>query len=147
MKIDDISIKARLSVFSIEDLKACKYPNLVAEVKETTYSICTIAAHMGLSGGYRKENDSEVWDKLTGTQDIFASEIVGLMSLFNVSLDYLFSSELEMQCGKPAAYWRWLEAREKMEAERSRRRFIDEIERAKNQTIFIGIYEGFSHFK
>ena len=52
-------MKKKVSELTIEDLRHFKYPNLLAEVKETTYSICTIADHMGLPRPYRKENDPE----------------------------------------------------------------------------------------
>ena len=48
---------------SNEFLSRCKYPNLIAEVMETTLSICTIAEYMEL-GRYRKEDDAEVWGML-----------------------------------------------------------------------------------
>lgn len=43
---------------SVEQLKHLKYSNLMAELIESRYSICTVADHMGL--GRRKEDDSEV---------------------------------------------------------------------------------------
>lgn len=46
----------RLSDLTIMDLKKYKYPNLMAEVKETTYSICTIAEHMGLENQNQENN-------------------------------------------------------------------------------------------
>lgn len=52
----------RLSELTNEMLSTYKYPNLMAEVKESTYSICTIAEHIGL-GRYRKEDDSKVWSR------------------------------------------------------------------------------------
>lgn len=38
----------RLSELTNEMLSTYKYPNLMAEVKESTYSICTIAEHIGV---------------------------------------------------------------------------------------------------
>lgn len=58
--------KRDLFCLTNEELNNLKYPNLIAEVRETTYSICTIADHMGLPKPYRKEDDAETWDKLTG---------------------------------------------------------------------------------
>lgn len=98
---------------TIEELKQFKYPNLMAEVQETTYSICTIADHMGLTP-YRKEDDPEVWDKLTGKTEILTSESIRLAYLFGVSLEYLFSKELEVIKNKTAAYWRWFKERERV---------------------------------
>lgn len=79
-------MEKRVSELTIDDLRLFKYPNLMAEVKETTYSICTIAEHMGLPGPYRKENDPETWGKLTGRTEIMCSEAVGLAHLFGVRL-------------------------------------------------------------
>ena len=71
----------RLSELTNEMLSTYKYPNLMAEVKESTYSICTIAEHIGL-GRYRKEDDSKVWSKLTGREEILYDEALGLARLF-----------------------------------------------------------------
>ena len=67
-------MEKRVSELTIDDLRFFKYPNLMAEVKKTTYSICTIADHMGLPRPYRKENDPETWDKLTGKTEILTGE-------------------------------------------------------------------------
>lgn len=72
----------RLSELTNEMLSTYKYPNLMAEVKESTYSICTIAEHIGL-GRYRKEDDSKVWSKLTGREEILYDEALGLARLFD----------------------------------------------------------------
>lgn len=53
--------KRDLFCLTNEELNNLKYPNLIAEVRETTYSICTIADHMGLPKPYRKEDDAETW--------------------------------------------------------------------------------------
>ena len=121
-------MKKKVSELTIEDLRLFKYPNLLAEVKETTYSICTIADHMGLPKPYRKEDDSETWDKLTGKTEILCSEAFGLARLFGVSAEYLFSHELKVVCGETAAYWRWLDEKEKIKKDIDRSRQIREIE-------------------
>ena len=100
----------RLSELTNEMLSAYKYPNLMAEVKESTCSICTIAEHMGL-GRYRKEDDSKVWSKLTGREEILCNEAFGLARLFNTGIEYLFSHELNIIDGQTAAYWRWFDIR------------------------------------
>ena len=122
-------MKKKVSELTIEDLRHFKYPNLLAEVKETTYSICTIADHMGLPRPYRKENAPETWDKLTGKTEILASEALGLAYLFNVSFEYLFSRELKVVCGQTAAYWRWLDSKKKIQDDIERSKQIREIER------------------
>lgn len=43
----------RLSELTNEMLSTYKYPNLMAEVKESTYSICTIAEHIQLHETFR----------------------------------------------------------------------------------------------
>lgn len=122
-------MKKKVSELTIEDLRHFKYPNLMAEVKETTYSICTIADHMGLPRPYRKENDPETWDKLTGETEILASEAFGLARLFGVSMEYLFSHELKTVFGETAAYWRWFDRKKKISDDIERSKQIREIER------------------
>lgn len=121
-------MEKRVSELTIDDLRFFKYPNLMAEVKETTYSICTIAEHMGLPGPYRKENDPETWDRLTGKTEIMCSEAVGLAHLFGVTIEYLFSHELKVVCGLPAAYWRWFDEKRKIKKDIERSKQIREIE-------------------
>ena len=106
-------MEKRVSELTIDDLRFFKYPNLMAEVKETTYSICTIAEHMGLPRPYRKENDPETWDKLTGRTEISCGEAFGLARLFGVSVEYLFSCELKVVHGQTAAYWRWFDEKKR----------------------------------
>lgn len=105
--------KSNLFYLTNEELNLFKYPNLMAEVRETTYSICTIADHMGLPKPYRKEDDVETWDKLTGKRELLCGEAFGLSRLFGVSLEYLLRKKLKTVDGKPAAYWRWFDAHER----------------------------------
>lgn len=112
---------------TIEELKKYRYPNLIAEVQETTYSICTIAEHMGL-GKYRKEDDTETWNKLTGKTEIICSEAVGLANLFGVTMEYLFSRELKTVQGETAAYFRWFDSREQIKKDLQRAEDIRKIE-------------------
>lgn len=91
-----------------EDIKKAKYPNLLAEIKESGYSICTLAEFMGL-GSHRKEDDPEIWAKLTGKEKITVSEKSGLAKCYGLGIRYLFSHELTISHGKPEAYWRWLD--------------------------------------
>lgn len=121
-------MKKKVSELTIEDLRLFKYPNLLAEVKETTYSICTIADHMGLPKPYRKEDDPETWDKLTGKTEISYGEAFGLARLFGVPMEYLFSHDLKTVCGETAAHWRWFDEKEKIKADIVRSRQIREIE-------------------
>lgn len=105
-----------------------KYPNLMAEVQETTYSICTIAEYMGLSP-YRKEDDPEVWDKLTGKSEILFGEAMGVVRLFGVNFEYLFSEELKVIKNKTAAYWRWFDEHERIKRDLNRSREISKMEK------------------
>ena len=61
---------------SNQQLSEFKYPNLIAELIESGYSICTCSDHMGL--GRRQENDQEIWDKLKGKRKMSLSEAKGL---------------------------------------------------------------------
>lgn len=98
------------------ELSGYKYPNLLAEIIESGYSICTIAEHMGL-GRYRKEDDPEVWGMLNGTIELRTSNMYGLMRLYNAEYEYLFSETLQMVDGKPSAYWHWYEENQRKERE------------------------------
>ena len=120
--------KVELYCLTNEELNNFKYPNLMAEVRETTYSICTIADHMGLSRPYRKEDDAETWDKLTGKRELLCGEAFGLSRLFGVSLEYLLNEKLKTVDGKPAAYWRWVDAHEEQRQELERLKEIRKIE-------------------
>lgn len=120
--------KAELYCLTNEELNNFKYPNLIAEVRETTYSICTIADHMGLSRPYRKEDDAETWDKLIGNRELLCGEAFGLSRLFGVSLEYLLNKKLKTVDGKPAAYWRWFDAHEKQRQELERFKEIRKLE-------------------
>lgn len=114
--------------FSNEELKKYPYPNLIAEWRESGYSMCTLGDYMGL-GQYRQEDDPEIWEKLKGVKDISASETLGLARLFNVDLKYLFSSELKLSTGMPVAYWRWYDSNKRKEEELKRDNDIWAIER------------------
>lgn len=83
---------------------------------------------MGLPKPYRKEDDPETWDKLTGKTEILFGEALGLARLFGVSMEYLFSHELKTVCGETAAHWRWFDEKEKIKADMERSRQIREIE-------------------
>ncbi len=126
-----------VSELTIEELQLFKYPNLMAEAKETTYSIGTIADHMGLSKPYLEEDAGKIWDKLTGTSDMLASEAIGLARLFNVSLEYLFGSELIVDKGQTVAYWRWLDRKEQVKKEAERNRQVWEIERKLKENTYL----------
>lgn len=104
-----------------EELKKCKYPNLIAEIIESGYSTSTLADFMGLgsrkNGKYRPEGDPEVWDKINGKEEICASHAAGLSKYYNADFEYLFSSELDIMHGKPVAYWKWYDENRKKEEE------------------------------
>lgn len=101
--------------FTNEELQRFPYPNLISEWRESGYSICTLAEHMGI-GLYRSEDDPETLGKLRGAEKITTSEAIGLCRLFGVEMDYLFSKELKVISDMPAAYWRWYDENKKMKA-------------------------------
>ena len=115
-----------------EELNKCKYPNLIAEIIESGYSTRTLADFMGIgakkNGRYRKEGDPEVWDKINGKEDICVSHVAGLCLYYNADIEYLFSSELNVVSGKPAAYWKWYEENKRKKAELEKMQEIQKIE-------------------
>ena len=113
------------SKISIEELKKFRYPNLIAEIIESGYSINTLAVYMGLPGS-RKENDPEMLAKLYGNMEITVDEAERLAGLFRARIGYLFSHDLETISGKPMAYWRWLHENQRKLSEL---REIQEIEK------------------
>ena len=112
---------------SNEELRKFKYPNLMAELIESGYGICTCADHMGL--GRREENDPEVWRKLRGDEELCASEAFGLSRLFAVNLDYLLSDELKTSSGMTYAFCRWSDYNAKRDKEYQEYLTRQEIER------------------
>lgn len=119
----------------LETLKGFRYPNLAAEVIESGYSICTLSQHMGYS--YCKEDDNFVHEKVFGNSEITTSEAIGLAALFNCKLEYLFSDDLALCCGRSVAYWRHYETNKKLEQEIEARKTLRRIEeRAKSEKDF-----------
>ena len=112
---------------SNEELRKFKYPNLMAELIESGYSICTCADHMGL--GRREENDPEIWDKLRGEKELYTSEASGLSQLFGVNFDYLFSDQLKTISGMTYAFCRWSDYNAKRDKEYQEYLTRQEIER------------------
>lgn len=92
-----------------EKLKKYPFPNLMAEISESGYSICTIGDHMGL-GSHCQEDDPEVWGRLRGDIELSAHEAIGLVCLFNCTYEYLVSSELSVVGEKSVAYYRWYDS-------------------------------------
>lgn len=90
-----------------EDIVKYPYPNLMAEIKESGYSICTMSQYMGY--GMCKEKDKRIWDKLTGMTPILASEGFALGRLFEAKMEYLFSHDLATTDGVPNAKIKWEE--------------------------------------
>ena len=90
--------------YDFATLKHYKYPNLIAEIFETGYSMCTLVDHMGLARS--PQNEKLVTEKLNGRLEIQASEAFGLAKLFGCSLDYLFEKKLSMIGDVPEAYIR-----------------------------------------
>lgn len=101
---------------SHEELKKFPYPNLVAEVIESGYSICTVGDHMGL-GQHCPEDSPEVLGRLNGEIELGATEAFKLTKLFGAEWEYLFSHELRVVAGETAAHWRWLEENRRKEQE------------------------------
>lgn len=111
--------------YDIESIKKYKYPNLVAEIMESGYSICAISEYMG--HGRRKEDDAFILGKIYGTDEILASEAMGLIRLFNCKASYLFSDELQMASDKPVAYWRHYESNKALEWDMAVFRLSEEV--------------------
>ena len=112
-----------------EELSRFKYPNLIAELIESGYSICTLADHMGLEKP-REQDDPEVWAMLRGEKDITASQGFALARLFNVKYEYLFQTKLNILCEKPLAYLHWYEWNKKMQDEEKMRKELEDITKA-----------------
>lgn len=121
---------------SVEMLQKFPYPNLMAEIIESHYSICTLGERMDI-GNYCEEDDPEVWAKLKGDKEIFASEAVELAGLFGIKLEYLFSNELLVIDNKPYAYWRWLDYNVEREREYKEYKTREKIERALKDKPFL----------
>ena len=58
-----------------EDIERSKYPNLLAEIKESGYSISTISECMGHSR-HVQEDDPDTWNKLLGRDELPLEECV-----------------------------------------------------------------------
>ena len=99
-----------------EKLKKYPFPNLMAEICESGYSICTVGDHMGL-GSHCQEDDPEVWGRLRGNIEMSAHEAIGLVGLFGCTYEYLLSSELSAVGEKTEAYYRWYEHNQRMKYE------------------------------
>lgn len=121
---------------TIEELQNYPYPNLMAEIMESGYSICTIGEHMGL-GRYCENDDPEVWGRLRGEKEMAYNEMVGLMGLYGASADYLFADRLKIVSGKPYSYWRWLEHNQRKELELMEYRQLQKIERVLRENPFL----------
>ena len=124
---------------SNEALSNYKYPNLVAEIIESGYSICTIADHMGL-GHYRKEDDPEVWGRLDGSIEMSAANMCGLLRLYNVKQEYLFSDTLSIKDGVSEAYWRWYDENKRSEREYERSQALSDIYRNLHENLYLAPY-------
>lgn len=131
--------------FTMKQLKDSTYPNLLAEIMESHYSICTIASYMG----YRcpNEDDPFIWDKLLGKTEIHVGEMRVLCALFKCSADYLFSDELEVLCKKPMAFYRYYEINKKKHHDMEVHRVVDEItEKVKKSEVFLKFIDLCSKF-
>ena len=106
-------------------LEKYKYPNLVAEIKESHYSMCTLSDHMGL--GRCQENDPVINGKIFGSREILLNEATGLRHLFNCEVEYLFSDQLEIYEERPLAYYHHYEMNRRQEADRKRRELCERL--------------------
>lgn len=124
-----------------EKLSYYKYPNLVAEVVETGYSICAISEHMGL--GRCKENDSIICEKIFGKKKIMLNEAFGLCRLFNCEAGYLFAEELQTIEDKSLAYYRHYERNKRIMENAERRDFCEAMREFldNNPDLFLTIKE------
>lgn len=95
------------------ELNKYKYPNLVAEIMESGYSICTLSEHMGY--GRCKEDDSLIRAKVFGDGEISFTECVALVRLFACDFEYLFAEELRVEEGRPMAFYRHYEMNRQLE--------------------------------
>lgn len=111
--------------YSMDDLKKCKYPNLIAEFMESGYSISTLSNHMG--NGPAEEDDPLMNAKLFGEEDFCLHEAEGLTNLFSCKIDYLFSNKLEEKDGRPLAYYRHLRMNLLQEMNIEQTKILDEI--------------------
>lgn len=98
-----------------EKIQKAVYPNLLAELKESGYSICTISEFMEL--GRCQEDDKAVWSRLVGNTEFSIDESLKLATYFGVDYRYLFSHNLAIVDGKSVAYWRWYDWNLKMKTE------------------------------
>ena len=124
---------------SIIELSRCKYPNLIAEIIESGYSICTIAEYMGF-GRYRGENEPEVWGVLNGAAEMSASNMCGLLNLYNVKSEYLFCDTLSVKGGMSEAYWRWYDENKRKEQEFERLQALSDIYRILHENLYLTTY-------
>lgn len=121
------------------ELSRYKYPNLLAEIIESGYSICTIAEHMGL-GRYRKEDDPEVWGRLCGSIEMSGTNMCGLLQLYNVEQGYLFNDTLSIRGGVPEAYWRWYDENKRKEQEFERLQALSKIYNTLHDKLYLTGY-------
>lgn len=121
------------------ELSRYKYPNLLAEIIESGYSICTIAEHMGL-GRYRKEDDPEVWGRLRGSIEMSGTNMCGLLQLYNVEQEYLFNDTLSIRGGVPEAYWRWYDENKRKEQEFERLQALSKIYNTLHDKLYLTGY-------
>lgn len=66
---------------------------------------------------------------MTGKQEILAEEALGLAYYYGVSLEYLFSPNLNIFCDVPAAYLRWYDKNKQKKEESERYEKIEFINR------------------
>lgn len=109
-----------------EEIEKAVYPNLLAEIKESGFSICTISDFMGL--GACEEDDKTIWDKLNGKAEILETEASELAEYYGVEEEYLFAHELSVINGKSEAYWRWYDENHRKEEALERYKEIKHIE-------------------
>lgn len=124
-----------------DEIEKTARPNLLAELKESGYSICTVSEHMG--HGRYKEDNKIIWDKLLGKEKMLATECLSMMQLFGCKYEYLFSNKLEMLGDIPLAKVRWYQHNKKKAEEIERIRKVDFIRQSvmKSDELLDAVYK------
>ena len=89
---------------SMEELSGYRYPNLVAEIIESGYSMCTLSEHRGY--GRCEQSNPFIRSKVFGNEGISGAEGAALAGLFGCEAEYLFSKKLKVIDGRTAAFYR-----------------------------------------
>ena len=102
---------------SNKELQEYKYPNLMAEIIESGYSMALICDRMGHENMSEEDAKKMMYTKLRGKDIITVDEAFGLAALFRGDVAYLVSTELTIEYGAPKAHWRWVDENNRIEKE------------------------------